>query len=581
MLNLAKIFGGDKKRNFGLRGLGLPVPFFGDDEVGDGLPQILPLDNRAMKPTNEFVGLQTNKMPVDEKGLPVIGAPEPNSFGLANRSPLTQIGSGIVQQLKERNSVTVGDDGLPVIEYPTAQRAPGIDASKIFSNRNGSQYSNSRDLPQILPPTNDDERLPLSNLPKGDDALKMLMPQEMPGRPVSRIAPNAQTDVDLREAWRTAEQDLYNASNKDYSITKNPETGEVIRGKDRDKSWSFWDKVGSTLLGALTGFGQGGIVGAIGGGVKAGTDRNYFEKLQVQMSELPKAQARAKEARTAYEASLKLNGAENDETRAWRDDWRKSQKALEDSHKAFLESLLQDDVFDDNDAKAYEEMTGQKIAPFDNRKRQTVMRNGDTFESAETVSGGAWKPSVGVPTELIKKPIGVQQINPDNKPGMVVPMLPKDAVNFTYRADKDAATAQAQIEKDDRREVVEAEKITFKSVAEWRKAQVKASGDFKAAQAAIRGLNPTIAEIEQQIKRYSGTIDPATGNVVGGYDTSDLEKRLDAAKKQQAKYQEDSDKASEIMKVARPQKFSLPARNKKNTRRGSYSTSYIDSVINQ
>lgn len=57
---------------------------------------------------------------------------------------------------------------------------------------------------------------------------------------------------------------------KDYSIAKDPNTGEVIhRGKDRDKEWSLGDKVLSGLI-AMT-RGEGFVTGA--------TDRNYREKL--------------------------------------------------------------------------------------------------------------------------------------------------------------------------------------------------------------------------------------------------------------------------------------------------------------
>jgi hypothetical protein len=74
---------------------------------------------------------------------------------------------------------------------------------------------------------------------------------------------------------------------KDYSpgVYRNPVTGEttnkrnkegfseVVRepGRDRDKKWSFAEKLG----GALLGWASGGLAG----GVKGATDRNFFEKL--------------------------------------------------------------------------------------------------------------------------------------------------------------------------------------------------------------------------------------------------------------------------------------------------------------
>jgi len=58
---------------------------------------------------------------------------------------------------------------------------------------------------------------------------------------------------------------------KDYSIVKD-EAGNVIhRGADRDKKWSTWDKIASGIVG----WAQGGLAG----GIKAATDRNFFEKM--------------------------------------------------------------------------------------------------------------------------------------------------------------------------------------------------------------------------------------------------------------------------------------------------------------
>lgn len=78
----------------------------------------------------------------------------------------------------------------------------------------------------------------------------------------------------LRERMRSIED-------KDYSKAEYDSAGNFVkeRGKDRDKKWSTWDKVGSTALGILKGFGSGGgLVGAAAGGIQAGTDRNYLEK---------------------------------------------------------------------------------------------------------------------------------------------------------------------------------------------------------------------------------------------------------------------------------------------------------------
>lgn len=87
-------------------------------------------------------------------------------------------------------------------------------------------------------------------------------PVEEPAAPVLPI---------IEQSPRQQLEGRLNALNsKDYSIQKDADGNVIHRGKDRDKNWSLWDKIGS----ALVGWAQGGI----GGAIRAGTDRNYFEK---------------------------------------------------------------------------------------------------------------------------------------------------------------------------------------------------------------------------------------------------------------------------------------------------------------
>lgn len=101
-----------------------------------------------------------------------------------------------------------------------------------------------------------------------------------------------------------ADQALYDATHKDYSIKKD-EKGNVTRGKDRDKDHNWWDVVKSIGLGALRGYGAGGLGGAIGGaitgGVGGGVDRNFDEKLGDTMFRIPSAQMNVERARQAEE----------------------------------------------------------------------------------------------------------------------------------------------------------------------------------------------------------------------------------------------------------------------------------------
>jgi hypothetical protein len=103
--------------------------------------------------------------------------------------------------------------------------------------------------------------------------------------PVNPNAPNqTQASINPTDATypvpRTLQRSVNELLNKDYGRYTNPDTGEVTLGKDRDKKWSLKDKIGSALLGVAKGLAQGGPLGALVGGVEAGTDRNYLEKQQ-------------------------------------------------------------------------------------------------------------------------------------------------------------------------------------------------------------------------------------------------------------------------------------------------------------
>ena len=75
------------------------------------------------------------------------------------------------------------------------------------------------------------------------------------------------------------QQRVNEIESKDYGRYVDPQTGQVTVGKDRDKKWSTKDKIGSTLLGILSGA-AGGPIGMLAGGLNAGMDRNYLEKRQ-------------------------------------------------------------------------------------------------------------------------------------------------------------------------------------------------------------------------------------------------------------------------------------------------------------
>ncbi len=133
----------------------------------------------------------------------------------------------------------------------------------------------------------------------------------------------------------TPEQELADVNNKRYNkgVWRNPETGETTSkpnkpgftevvtapGKDRDKRWSTWDKIGSALVGWAT--------GGLAGGIKAATDRNYFEKMGDQFQRerlLP--QIAAKQQIGKYEADQEYGRVRNENIRADNDRLLEDQK---------------------------------------------------------------------------------------------------------------------------------------------------------------------------------------------------------------------------------------------------------------
>lgn len=370
-------------------------------------------------------------------------------------------------------------------------------------------------------------------------------------------------EPDLRDEWLKAERSLSTAQNKDYGIRRG-ESGEIIRGKDRKEKWSFWDKVGNTLLGVLLGFGQGGIGGAVMGGVKGGTDRNYRAKLRDQLYEIPQAQKRADAARQAYETNLAFLGKEADETRKASDDWRKEQAFLQKTHENFLQSLLADGVFDEDDSKAYEQMTGQKIAPFDNRQYETERIEGETYQRPKTGGGAFGK--TNLPPVRVEQPIGAKIPQPDGTT-MIVPMLPEKGANFQYKAQQDKAREEGRQDRYEQGKQDKADVMNFKTVQEWRKARVKARGEIAGHQKVIQQLNASIAEVDQQINQYKGN-----------YDVSDLLKTKQKLEQQRSAFQAKLAEADAILRSPRPEGFK-PSRQ--NPRRRNYSSSDIDSIIRQ
>jgi hypothetical protein len=384
-------------------------------------------------------------------------------------------------------------------------------------------------------------------------------------------APKAASDrpvLSPRERWQKAENDLYDAQNKDYSIGRD-ELGNVVRGKDRDEDFDWKDRLVPGLLGALAGLMRGGIGGAAGGAIAgligAQFDRNLTEKMRANLFEIPRLQQQAEASRNAYETNLKMVGAENDETRKWNEEARRTEKALNDSYEALMKQLVEDGVFDEKDAEIYEQVTGRRLAPFDKRGYEIEMREGKSYQRPKT--GGGPFTETNLPTERVKQPLGVNVENPDGST-LPVPMLPKDAANFQYRSQTDKAKAEARQEEAQRREQFTADRMNFKSVADWRKARTKAQGEIAGYQKSIAQLNQSIAEVDAQINQYKGN-----------YDVSDLLKTKQNLEKQRAAFEAKTAEAEAVLNSPRPDAFKPSQR--KNSRRGNYTSTDIDRIIRQ
>lgn len=124
-------------------------------------------------------------------------------------------------------------------------------------------------LPAIAPPT----EIPPPVEVDGTGSMPVIEPtrERVVAQPPPITPGPAQPALPVIAPGREMERELADLDAKDYSIKKDEAGNITHRGKDRDKKWSIWDKIGS----ALVGWAQGGLAG----GIKAGTDRNYFEKM--------------------------------------------------------------------------------------------------------------------------------------------------------------------------------------------------------------------------------------------------------------------------------------------------------------
>ncbi len=175
--------------------------------------------------------------------------------------------------IKKARKGRAGDD-LPTIE--------SLGIQPTFPGEILPQPNNQ--LPEIPPSLKTPMQImgePLPEIPTGqiEQAREAEMPMDLPGieLPKAVEAPLSKAvDRYRRAAGKEYHKGQWTNITTGEVTSKRPKDGDPnweqskAPGIDRDKKWSTWDKIAS----ALVGWAEGGIVG----GVKAATDRNYFEK---------------------------------------------------------------------------------------------------------------------------------------------------------------------------------------------------------------------------------------------------------------------------------------------------------------
>lgn len=229
--------------------------------------------------------------------------------------------------------------GMPVKDAPQPMEQPGYPVRRPPADQPMERMAPGFEtlgghslIPQDAPPSNELVNTTVAPRP-------IQPPSAVPAQPTASAVPYPQKS-DLQ---RRADVLL----NKDYSITKDAEGNVISRGKDRDAKWSLKDKIGSTALGILDGLMRGGPLGALAGGISAGTDRNYLEKLEDQ-----------KEANQVF-PRLK----QEQENQAFEQNQQHRQTQIDNigvDNRRMQDDLLRKSAADQNKAKYYDGMLKEK-----------------------------------------------------------------------------------------------------------------------------------------------------------------------------------------------------------------------------
>lgn len=189
---------------------------------------------------------------------------------------------------RKLGDVVADSDGMP--DYPESFDEPVKPRPNWTRFLNSITSLNPREDAPVTPPSSWKDYLQRSAMNKHlpDANMEIAEPSDSPFATRPRIVPNEPIDdvspiaaQPLRQS-EVLQQRANEISNKDYSKAKKDsagnilrdELGKVLHGKDYDSDHNWWD----VLKGIGLGFAQGGLPGAIAGGIQSGFDRNADEK---------------------------------------------------------------------------------------------------------------------------------------------------------------------------------------------------------------------------------------------------------------------------------------------------------------
>lgn len=429
-------------------------------------------------------------------------------------------------------------------------------------DREPATYPATQTISDITPPT--PQPAPAPKAIGGNDG------RQLAERP-RFAAPNPETTPQPAPIGKTGSSatmaEIERIRNADKSEFRERSAGKrFVSGLGR--AFGSWGRAGAP--GGIVGLVSALVTGGLSSSLAPGADSEERRQRQLQKMfgtfgqqiEAEKAQTDLLKSQT--DAQGKIIGNE-----------RAKLDYLLTQNKPFYDSVMADNMVTPEEAEEARQR-GYDISPYDARRFDTEMREGETYEKPQ-LGKPKWQESE-LPTERVKVPLGVKITDPNNPESvMEVPMLPGDAANFQYRSGADKAKAEAEaaeierkrLEKEEEERRKRAEK-NFGSVQEWKNAVRKARAQIPVHEKSIQQIDKSIAEVNGKIEQYTG------------YDTSDLLKTKQALEKQRIDAELKLTDARATAQTPEPKVFTPPASKGKNSRRNrTYTNSEIERIIRQ